>query len=418
MKSRQKILTSRSILCLVEVCLTISACAGWQPSRPASVSSTAFISTVTLPSQSTSTFTAVPTSTPKPEAGFQINGKPFKFLGAYIPGWYWGQWKASDDVALITQARQAGITVFHLMPPLYDNPIGTVHENELRHLDHFMDVADKNGLYVMFLLTSGLALSRQNDLPFSNPDGFAAVIQRPKLRQAYKDMVKLLVTRVNTVNGRKYSDDPAILAWMLVEEFVSAPFNYPNGFPHITTDEIADWVQENAAYIKSLDSHHMVCISTTAVLDTFDQMGQDWTPIFKAPALDFVEIEDAEARARDHPDWMHVFDVLFSLDKPVVVMLAYDNDAVKNPNVCTDYQWQADATRQMTDIYLAKGAAGFTINYWRANTYTQPAGMHQDDCFGYNVDNKVILQALLDVSAKLGSLNTPPSPLDFVGLNH
>jgi hypothetical protein len=351
-----------------------------------------------------------------PEAGFQINGKPFKFLGAYIPGWYWGQWKESDDEALITQARQAGITVLHLMPPLYENPLGTVHEDLLKALDHFMDIAQKNDMYIIFLFTSGLALSRQDDLPFSNPDGFAGIVQQPNLRQAYKDMVNLLINRVNSVNGRKYSEDPSILAWMLVEEFISAPFNYPNGFPNVTTTEIADWVQENATYIKSLDPNHLVTINTTATMDNFDQLNQDWTPIFKAPALDFIEVEDAEARARDYPNDMQMFDKIFSLGKPVVIFLAYDNDQVKNVNVCNDYQWQADATRQLSDIYLKKGVAGIMINYWRATTYTSP--IPDDICFGYSVDNPAILQALQDVSAKLGDKNIPPNPLDFVGLNH
>jgi hypothetical protein len=270
----------------------------------------------------------------------------------------------------------------------------------------------------MFLFTSGLALSRQNDLPFSNPEGFAGIVKQPKLRQAYKDMVAHLINRVNTVNGRKYSEDPTIMSWILVEEFVSAPFNYPDGkFPNISATEIADWVQETASYIKSLDKNHMVSISTTAVLDYFDQMGQDWTQIFKVPSLDFVEIEDAEARARDHTDWMNIFDVLFSLNKPVVVMLAYDNDAAvhKGP-VCTDYPWQAQATRDLSDIYFAKGAVGILTFYWRATAYVSP--LQNDACFDYSLDNKIILQALLDVSAKLGEMNLPPDPLEFVGVKN
>jgi hypothetical protein len=288
-----------------------------------------------------------------------------------------------------------------------------VHEDELRHLDHFMDIAGQNDLYVMFLFTGGLVLSRQNDLPFSNPDGFAGVVHQPQLRQAFKDYMARVISRVNTVNGRKYSEDPTILSWMIIEEFVSAPFNYPNGFPDITTAEIADWVQENAAFIKTLDHNHLVCISTTDVLDAFDQMNQDWTPIFTAPALDFVELEDAEARIRDHPDWMQTFDVLSTLNKPIVIFLAYDSGAVDQEKVCTDYQWQADATRQLVDLYLARGVAGFTINYWRANTYPPP---EFDRCYGYSIDNTVIVDALKDVSAKLGELNVPPDPLDFVGL--
>ena len=40
----------------------------------------------------------------------------------------------------------------------------------------------------------------------------------PKVKQLYKDNVKALTSRVNTINGRKYSEDPTIFAWDLINE--------------------------------------------------------------------------------------------------------------------------------------------------------------------------------------------------------
>ena len=38
------------------------------------------------------------------------------------------------------------------------------------------------------------------------------------VKQLYKDNVKALTGRVNTINGRKYSEDPTIFAWDLINE--------------------------------------------------------------------------------------------------------------------------------------------------------------------------------------------------------
>lgn len=40
----------------------------------------------------------------------------------------------------------------------------------------------------------------------------------PAVKQLYKDNVKALTGRVNTINGRKYSEDPTIFAWDLINE--------------------------------------------------------------------------------------------------------------------------------------------------------------------------------------------------------
>ena len=40
----------------------------------------------------------------------------------------------------------------------------------------------------------------------------------PAVKQLYKDNAKALTGRVNTINGRKYSEDPTIFAWDLINE--------------------------------------------------------------------------------------------------------------------------------------------------------------------------------------------------------
>lgn len=69
------------------------------------------------------------------------------------------------------------------------------------------------------------------------------------LKNWYKQLVSLLVNRVNSVNGRLYRDDPTIFAWELTNEARSAP---------AAASALNAWMGEMSAYLKSLDPNHMV----------------------------------------------------------------------------------------------------------------------------------------------------------------
>jgi mannan endo-1,4-beta-mannosidase len=71
----------------------------------------------------------------------------------------------------------------------------------------------------------------------------------PALRLAYQDWVRAILTRRNTVTGRLYADEPAILAWELMNE---------------AREWSVDWVGEMAAFVKSLDSNHLLGLGDEA----------------------------------------------------------------------------------------------------------------------------------------------------------
>lgn len=377
--------------------------------------------TYPLPSTAAPSFTSIPTVTrtpehipaltPNPTPCFLIDGKPFRFLGAFIPGWYWGQWSRENDIALVTQAKQAGISVFHLMAPIFEFPLGNFIESELIKLDHLMDVASKNGLYVMYSFLDGLGIANWEGFAYYNPGGIEGLIHRPALREGFRKHVEQLVTRKNTLNGRRYFEDPTILAWMVIQEIVSAPWNYPNGFPHVTVSQVADWLEENTNHLKRIDPNHLVMINTTGAIETFsDMFGEDIGPILQVPSLDFIELEDAEARILLHPD---SFDHLFSFGQPMVMMVSYTGGEVDRDKYCRDYAWQAETLIQVVDQYLKKGAVGFTVFAWRARRVQAP---DFDSCFSYDIENQVIVDALKTIVGKLGEQNHPPIPLQFVRL--
>src|SRR6185295_12406773 len=66
----------------------------------------------------------------------------------------------------------------------------------------------------------------------------------------YQDYVRAVLTRVNSYTGLAYKDDPTILAWQLANE--------PQCESDTTGDRLAAWVAEMAAFVKSIDSNHLL----------------------------------------------------------------------------------------------------------------------------------------------------------------
>ena len=60
--------------------------------------------------------------------------------------------------------------------------------------------------------------------------------------------IRFMVTRINSVTGIKYTDDPTIMTWELANE----PGTSKN------VDAFVDWIRESAHLIKTLDPNHLV----------------------------------------------------------------------------------------------------------------------------------------------------------------
>lgn len=71
----------------------------------------------------------------------------------------------------------------------------------------------------------------------------------------YRLYVTSIVTRKNSCNGRKYREDPTIMAWELANE-PRPGTESPEGFANLPY--YYKWIDETAAFIKSLDTTHLV----------------------------------------------------------------------------------------------------------------------------------------------------------------
>jgi mannan endo-1,4-beta-mannosidase len=75
--------------------------------------------------------------------------------------------------------------------------------------------------------------------------------------QAYKNYVQKILTRVNTVNGRRYSQDPTVFAFELANEPHTSD-NYELNQGVKPGSLVRAWISEMAAFVRSLDPNHMV----------------------------------------------------------------------------------------------------------------------------------------------------------------
>lgn len=120
---------------------------------------------------------------------------------------------------------------------------GEFNEEAFRTLDLVLKVAAEKGVRVMIPLVDNWHWwggVRQYEAFRGKPKG--SFWSDPQLLEDFKQTVKHLVTRRNTLTGQLYRDDPAIFGWETGNELDSTPA----------------WTRQVSAYLKELDPNHLV----------------------------------------------------------------------------------------------------------------------------------------------------------------
>ncbi|TIV09427.1 MAG: beta-mannosidase, partial [Mesorhizobium sp.] len=78
----------------------------------------------------------------------------------------------------------------------------------------------------------------------------------PRTKRDYRTWARYVVQHVNRLTGLAYRDDPTIMAWELINE----------GNAESLALRLA-WTTEMSAYVKSLDSNHLVSSGNANILD-------------------------------------------------------------------------------------------------------------------------------------------------------
>ncbi|KAI3883644.1 hypothetical protein MKX03_016326 [Papaver bracteatum] len=156
--------------------------------------------------------------------------------------------------------------------------------------------------YAQWAKSAGVQISSDDDF-YTNP----------VLKEYYKNHVKKVLTRFNTITKVDYKDDPTIMAWELMNE--------PRCQADTSGKTVQGWVQEMATYTKSIDNKHLLEIGMEGFYgDTMPEKKQN-NPGYQV-GTDFIsnnlikEIDFATIHA--YPDICHWTDSRTILRKPLV----------------------------------------------------------------------------------------------------
>lgn len=217
---------------------------------------------------------------------FIKNGKPHNFIGTNM--WY-ATIIASEGsggnrerfLAELDNLKTLGITNLRILtgpdggsalanpakPCLQPSP-GVLNDTILKGLDYTIAELEKRDMHAVIYLNNawdwsggyGFYLKEcgYGDSPNANIEGgydryvdYSAHFSRCKeAQELYYNYIKQVVTRKNSITGRFYKDEPAIMSWQLCNE--------PRPFAKENKEQFAEWIAKAAAIIKAADPNHLV----------------------------------------------------------------------------------------------------------------------------------------------------------------
>ncbi|XP_077220578.1 glycosyl hydrolase superfamily protein [Tasmannia lanceolata] len=290
---------------------------------------------------------------------FILNGSPY-FANGFNA--YWLMYIASDPSqrskvsSAFQEASSHGLTVARTWAfsdggygALQYSP-GSYNEQMFKGLDFVISEAKRYGIRLIFSMVNNydsfggkkqyVDWARNQGQYLSSDDDF---FSNPVVKGYYKNHVKAVLTRFNSMTGVAYKDDPTIFAWELMNE------------PRCTSDPsgrtIQAWITEMAAYVKSIDSNHLL----EAGLEGFYgesspqrkqfnpgfQVGTDFISNNQISGIDFVTVHsypdqwlsssNDQAQLSFLENWLsvHIQDVQNTLRKPL--LLAEFGKSSKDP---------------------------------------------------------------------------------------
>ncbi|KAG6401088.1 hypothetical protein SASPL_137933 [Salvia splendens] len=140
--------------------------------------------------------------------------------------------------------------------PLQSSP-GSYNENMFQGLDYVISEAGKHNIKLILSLVDNYNYTggKQQYVKWARNEGQNIIsdddfFTNSVVKGYYKNHIKAVLTRNNSISGIAYKDDPTIMAWELMNE------------PRCPTDPSGNtmqaWIEEMASYLKSIDSKHLL----------------------------------------------------------------------------------------------------------------------------------------------------------------
>jgi mannan endo-1,4-beta-mannosidase len=342
---------------------------------------------------------------------FMLAGQPYYFVGTnFWQGMNLGVDGSSGDrtrlLEELDQLQQLGVTNLRVMassegpdtepyrmtPALMISP-GEYNESVLDGLDYLLAEIGKRNMRAVMVLNNywqwsgGMAQyvswHEGTSIPYPGNWGIfmlysAKFYDCAECQTWYRNHIEMLINHTNPYTGLKYRDDPAIFSWELANE--------PRRYPY-------EWIDETAAYIKSLDPNHLV---TTGSEGTPPGERQDFVRTHSSPDIDYATIHiwpqnwgwydpmysfsyaTAEENAQDYFQ-THAAKAA-ELDKPLVLEefgLARDWEPlhdIYNPDSPTTYR-DLFYTAMYEEVYNSASTGGLAAgdNFWAWSSQARPS---------------------------------------------
>lgn len=224
---------------------------------------------------------------------FKLKGETYRYVGANIwYGAYLGSAAAFGDrgrlIKELDDLKALGVVNLRVLgsselsplknslDPAFSNKPGDYNKDLLTGLDFLLSEMAKRDMKAVLYLTnfwewSGGMVTYQywtnggSYINMGDPahpwpefaDFSAQFYSNSAAKAAYYTYVKTLVTRTNSISGKVYRDDPAIMAWQLSNE------PRPGGSDAAiakNADAYCGWIKDTCALIRSLDGNHLISL--------------------------------------------------------------------------------------------------------------------------------------------------------------
>jgi hypothetical protein len=236
---------------------------------------------------------------------FVRDGIPFRFLGANVAVTHGPSHRAAL-AATLDEVSRAGLSVIRVWA-LGEHPEGAPPwardfafrvgeagwvEESFVHLDHVLAEARARRLSVIVVLGNRWAdyggvpqYMRWAGEPFA-PGGSEGVarselggfFRSARARALYAAHVEHVVSRVSSVTGIAYRDDPTIFAWELINE-ISAERR--------DAEDLRAWIREMAGHVRAVDTQHLVSAGHIGFVRAAER--RTWLEVASMPEIDFAD---------------------------------------------------------------------------------------------------------------------------------
>ena len=347
---------------------------------------------------------------------FVLDGKPYRFAGANF--WYGAYLGAPGErgdrarlVAELDQLKDAGIDNLRVLAmseasgfkrgvrPAVMTALGQYDETLLQGIDFLLDEMARRDMKAVLYLNNfwqwsggmsqyvswftGEPVSAHDPDETGDWNGFMQNSARfyaiPEAQALYREAIRTVITRTNTINGKRYIDDPTVMSWQLANE--PRPGSDADGHPNFPV--FKQWVHDTAGYIRGLAPKQLVSTGSEGAWGTL-RSDELFYAAHDTPNVDYLtfhlwpsnwswmdhhdpaaRLESGTVQAMDYID-RHV-DLANRMGKPIVLSefgLNRDKGAYDPASGTT----ARDAFyRAIYDRVLARAKAGDAIagsNFW------------------------------------------------------